>query len=64
MKSKKVLIERFLKRNSKRSFYLTELCRKLNITLSTVEKWVEILRLEKKIEIKEFGNMKMVRWKK
>lgn len=53
----------FLKENPDTEFSITEISRKLEISLNTVSKWVEILKIEGKIIVRELPNIKLVKMK-
>lgn len=53
----------FLKENKDIEFTQTEISRKTEISISSVSKWLEVLRSEGKIEVREVGACKLVKYK-
>lgn len=53
----------FLK-NTNKIYNVRQLATNINISYSTTLKWVEVLRAEGKIYVKDYGNVKLVSLKK
>ena len=52
-------IYKFVK-ESKEKFNLKQISEKLKISYPSVLKWIEVLKAEKRIQVEDYGNIKLV----
>jgi len=57
----KYKILKFLQQNSGSKFNVKQISEELNISYSTCLKWIEVLRAEGKIDVEDWGNVKIIK---